>query len=108
MASCSRAFRKRKCRGREEVSRKQYPKVNKCSEKVVFEKCFWNGLLVGKQKSSTRALRIHNCLVLSATLDIAIANTTAESLNFGLIKSVKEQSLIALIIHSNISPILIG
>ena len=29
-------------------------------------------------------------------LDTAIANTTAESLNFWLIKSVKEQGLIAL------------
>ena len=28
------------------------------SEKVVFEKKFWNGRMVGKQKSSTRVLRI--------------------------------------------------
>ena len=32
-----------KCRGREEVNRKCYPKVNKCSEKIVF----WNGRMVG-------------------------------------------------------------
>ena len=29
------------------------PKVNKYSEKVVFEKYFWNGRMVGKQKSGT-------------------------------------------------------
>ena len=28
----------------------------------------WNGRMVGKQKSSTRALRIHNWQVLSAML----------------------------------------
>ena len=44
--------------------------------------------MVGTQKSSTRALRIQNCLVLAA-------NITAESLNFWLIKLVMEQSLIA-------------
>ena len=90
--SSSRAFRKPKNleNERNEVNRKQFPKVNKCSEKVVFEKMFleWpNG--IGTQKSSTRALRIQNCLVLAA-------NITAESLNFWLIKLVKEQSLIAL------------
>ena len=45
--------------------------------------------MVSTQKSSTRALRIQNCLVLAA-------NITAESLNFWLIKLVMEQSLIAL------------
>ena len=49
--------------------------------------------MVGKQKSSTRALRIYNWQVLSATLGYAIANITAVSLNFWLIKLVKEQSL---------------
>ena len=40
MASCSRVFRKPKTAEREEVNRKWYPKVNKYSEKVVFEKTF--------------------------------------------------------------------
>ena len=40
--------------------------------------------MVGKQKSSTRALRFHNLQVSSVQrLDTAIANITAESLNFG-------------------------
>ena len=50
--------------------------------------------MVGKQKSSTRALRFHNWQVLSASLDTAIANITSVSLNFWLIKLVKEKSLI--------------
>ena len=49
--------------------------------------------MVGKQKSSTRALRIRNWQVLSATLGYALAKITAVSLNFWLIKLVKEQSL---------------
>ena len=48
--------------------------------------------MVSKQKFSTRALRIHNWKVLSATLGhLELANITAESL-------VKEQSLIFCII----------
>ena len=55
--------------------------------------------MVGKQKFSTRALRIHNWKVLSATLGhLELANITAESLNFWLIKLVKEQSLFFCII----------
>ena len=51
--------------------------------------------MVGKQKSSTRALRIHNWQVLSATLGhYLIPNITAESLTLWLIKLVQEQSLI--------------
>ena len=88
MAPCSRAFQKsKKGRRREEVNRKYYPKVSTCSEKVAFEKIFWNGWMVGKQKSSTRALRPHNWNVLHTSFNI-----TAESLNFWLIKLVKEQS----------------
>ena len=34
MASCSRT---KKCRGREEFNREYYPKVNRCSEKMVGE-----------------------------------------------------------------------
>ena len=43
-------------------------KVSYSIEKVFFEKNFWNGRMIDKQKSSTRALRIHNRQVLSATL----------------------------------------
>ena len=57
------------------------------------ETIFWNGRMVGKQKSSTRALRIHNWQVLSAHLDTAMANITDVSLTFWLIKLMKEQSL---------------
>ena len=39
-------------------------RLKKCS----LEKVFWNDRMVGKQKSSTRALRIHSWQVLSATL----------------------------------------
>ena len=48
---------------------KWYPKVNYSTEKSVRKKFFfWNGRIIGKQKPSTRALRIHNWQVLSATL----------------------------------------
>ena len=36
--------------------------------KYSLRKNFWKGRMVGKQKSSTRALLIHNWQVLSATL----------------------------------------
>ena len=49
--------------------------------------------MVGKQKSSTRALCIHNWQVLSAALGHYYI-ITAESPTFWLIKLVKEQSLI--------------
>ena len=92
MAPCSRAFQKsKKGRRREEVNRKYYPKVSTCSEKVAFEKIFWNGWMVGKQKSSTRALRPHNWKVLHTSL----ANITTESLNFWL----KEQSRFCAIVN---------
>ena len=48
----------------------------------------------GKQKSSTRALRIHNWQVLSATLGHCYSQHYAVSLNSWLIKLVNEQSLI--------------
>ena len=44
------------------------PKSTIPLKKYSLEKFFWNGRMVGKQKSSTRALRIHNWQVLSATL----------------------------------------
>ena len=72
---------------------KWYPKVNKYSEKAVFEKIFleWpNGRKTKIQYYvcaacvSTRAVRIHNWQVLSATLGHL----------YSLIKLVKGQSLI--------------
>ena len=50
--------------------------------------------MVGKQKSGTRALRIHNWQLLSATLGHCYSqmNITAVSLNSWLIELVKEQS----------------
>ena len=48
---------------------KWYPKVNYSTEKSIRKKFYiWNGRIIGKQKPSTRALRIHNWQVLSATL----------------------------------------
>ena len=47
-------------RGKEQVNRKCYPKVNTYSEKVAFKEIFWNCRMVGKRKTSTRALRLHN------------------------------------------------
>ena len=69
MASCSRAFRRPKNAEDERklIENSTGPKINKCCEKVVFEKIF-HGRMVGKQKSRTRALRVHNWQVLSATL----------------------------------------
>ena len=72
---------------------KWYPKVNKYSEKAVFEKIFleWpNGrktkiqYYVWAACASTRAVRIHNWQVLRATLGHL----------YSLIKLVKGQSLI--------------
>ena len=44
------------------------PKSNIRLKKYSWKKFFWNGRMVGKQKCSTRALRIHNWQVLSETL----------------------------------------
>ena len=54
--------------GASKVNRKNYSKVNTYSEKVAFEKVFWNCRMVGKRKTSTRALRLYNWKVLRATL----------------------------------------
>ena len=88
IASCSRAFRKPK---NAEEERKL---IENGTPKSTIPLKKWNGRMAGKQKSSTRTLRIHNWQVLSASLDTAIANNTVVSLNFWLIKLVKEQSLI--------------
>ena len=69
IASCSRAFRKRKIaeeerRLVENGTLKSTIPLKKYSLKIFF----WNGRIAGKQKSSTRALRIQNWQVLSATL----------------------------------------
>ena len=50
--------------------------------------------MVGKQKSSTRALRIHNSSLECNAWTLPLTNITLESLNFWLIKMAKEQSLI--------------
>ena len=74
---------------------KWYPKVNYSTEKSIRKKFFfWNGRIIGKQKPSTRALRIHNWQVLSATLGHCYSQYYRWPLNFWLIKLVKEQSLI--------------
>ena len=73
------------------------PKSTIPLKKYALKKIFmaWpNGRYTNKQKSSTRALGIHNWQVLSATLGHCYSNITAVSLNFWLIKMVKEQSLI--------------
>ena len=69
IAPCSRVFRKPK---NAEEERKLIdngtPKSTIPLKKYSLKKFFWNGQMVGKQKSSTRALRIPNWQVLSATL----------------------------------------
>ena len=85
IASCSRAFRKPKTAEEEKkLIENGTPKSTIPLKKYSLKNVFWNGRMVGKQKSSMRALRIHNWQVLS----------TAVSLNFWLIKLLKEQSLI--------------
>ena len=44
------------------------PQSQLSTEKVLLKNVFWNGRIVGKQKSGIRALRIHNWQLLSATL----------------------------------------
>ena len=69
MASCSRAFRKPKNAEERKLIENSSPKSTSAVKKLPLKKYFWNGRMVGKQKSSTRALRIHrNWQVLSATL----------------------------------------
>ena len=67
--SCSRAFRKPKNVEEEmKLIENGTPKSNIPLKKSSLKKVFWNGRMVGKQKSSTRALRIHSWQVLSETL----------------------------------------
>ena len=70
MASCSRAFRKPKnAEDERKLIENSSPKSTSAVKRLPLKKYFWNGRMVGKQKSSTRALRIHpNRQVLSATL----------------------------------------
>ena len=80
-----------KCRGREEVQGIENctPKSTIPLEKYSLKTIFWNGRLVGKQKSSTRVLRtVTTGKSWVQLLDTAIANITAVSLNFWLIKLV--------------------
>ena len=44
------------------------PKSTRAVKKVAFEEIFWNCRIVGKQKSSSRAMRLRNWWVLSTTL----------------------------------------
>ena len=65
IASCSRAFRKPKNAGEErKLVENGTPKSTIPLKKYSLRRFFWNGRMVGKQKSSTRALRIHNRQVL--------------------------------------------
>ena len=57
MASCSRAFRRPK--NAEEEKKLIENATPKSIRAVVLEFFFWNGRMVGKQKSSTQALRLH-------------------------------------------------
>ena len=67
--SCSRAFQKPKYAEEErELIENGTSKSTIPLKKYSLKKFFWNPRMVGKQKSSTRALRIHNWQVLSATL----------------------------------------
>ena len=63
--SCSRAFRKPKNAVEE---RKLIENGTPKSAIPLKKEFFWNDRMVRKQKSSTRALRIHNWQVLKATL----------------------------------------
>ena len=92
MASCSRAFRKPK---NPEEDRKLIENGTPTSpiplKKYSLKTIFWSGRMVGKQKSSTRALRtVTTGKSWVQRLDTAIANITAVSLNFLLIKLVTE------------------
>ena len=70
MASCSRAFRKPKNPEEErKLIENGTPKSTIPLKKYSLKKFFWNGRMVGKQISSTRALRIYNWKVLSTTLE---------------------------------------
>ena len=56
-----------KCRGREEVNRKCFPKDNTCSEKVVVENIFleWQNRRKTKIQDSSLASCLHNWQVLA-------------------------------------------
>ena len=70
IASCSRTFRKSQNAEEErKLIENGTPKSTIPLKKYSSKNFFWNGrMLVGKQKFSNRALRIHNWQVLSATL----------------------------------------
>ena len=63
------SFRKPKNAGEErKLIENGTPKSTIPFKKLPLKKILWNGRMVGKQKSSTRALRIHHWQFLSATL----------------------------------------
>ena len=69
MAFCSRAFRKPTNAEEEgKLIENGTPNSTIPLKKYPLKKIYCNGRMVGKQKSSTRALRIHNWQVWSATL----------------------------------------
>ena len=69
IASCSRAFRKPKNADEErKLIENGTPKSTIPLKKYYLKDVFWNGRMVGKQKSGARALRIHNWQLLSAML----------------------------------------
>ena len=61
IGSCSRTFRKPKNAAKERKLIENGTQSQLFTEKHSLKRFFWNGRMVGKQKSSTRALRIHTC-----------------------------------------------
>ena len=90
MASCFRAFRKPKNPEEEwKLIENGTPKATIPLKKYSLKKKFWDSRMVLEQKSSTRALRaVATGKSWVQDLDTAIANITAVSLNFWLIKLV--------------------
>ena len=59
MTSCSRAFWKNTEEGRTLIENATL-KSTRAVKKYSLKKILWNGGMIGKQKSNTRALRLHN------------------------------------------------
>ena len=69
IVSCSRDFRKpTNAEEERKLIENGTPTSTIPLKKYTLKKFFWNGRMVGEQKSSTRALSIHNLRVLSAML----------------------------------------
>ena len=63
-----RCSRPKNAEGKRKLIENGSPKSTFPLKKYSLKKFFWNGRMVGKQISSTRALRIYNWKVLSTTL----------------------------------------